>query len=139
MTCWWLRLPSTGYFYREWGPYGSDWDIDMTTTGGNWHVLFDEEHAFNLGLAQDDKSGNAVALVGTPVANQEVTSQVRLASFGRRAAERVVWLAGALRGSAEPVLRDGAQHRADPDPQDREWHHHRAGLGQLRARAATGV
>lgn len=73
--------PEYGYFYREWGPTGSDIDIDLTLIGGHWHVLLDEQE-YNQGLAQDDKSGNAVGFVGTPVANQEVTARVRLASFG---------------------------------------------------------
>jgi hypothetical protein len=68
-------------FWREWAPYGSQYDVDLTTLGGNWQIPTDEQ-GYTMGLSQLDKSGDARAYIGTPVANQEIHAQVRVDSFG---------------------------------------------------------
>jgi hypothetical protein len=75
-------------FYRDWGFSGSDTSIDMTTVGGDWRVRQDEE-GYNQGLEQLDASASAVAFIGTPVGNQEVTALVRLDAFG--ASQQGAW------------------------------------------------
>jgi hypothetical protein len=67
-------------FAREWGPWGSQIDVDLTTISGNWQVIVDEDD-YTQGLAQLDTSGDALAVVGTPVANQEVIARARLDSY----------------------------------------------------------
>jgi hypothetical protein len=71
-----------GLFFREWGPNGSQYDVDLTTAGGQWEVAFDSEESYSQGLKQLDTTGDARAYTGTPVANQDITARVRLDGFG---------------------------------------------------------
>ena len=50
---------------------------------GDWevHQTCDEESCWLSGLSQRDTSGNAVAVIGTPVPNQEINARVRLDLF----------------------------------------------------------
>ncbi|MEO8017443.1 MAG: hypothetical protein ABI769_06495 [Pseudomonadota bacterium] len=75
-------------FYRDWGFTGSDYEVGLTTSGGDWRVRQDEEGT-NQGLGQFDASGSAVAFIGTPVGNQEVVARVRLDAFG--ASQQGAW------------------------------------------------
>jgi hypothetical protein len=75
-------------FYRDWSFTGSDYDLGMTTAGGDWHVRQNEE-GYTLGMGQFDASGSAVAFVGTPVENQEVTARVRLDAYS--ASQQGAW------------------------------------------------
>jgi hypothetical protein len=67
---------------------GAIYGRPFTEIGGNWHVPLDEQ-SNNAGLVQSDKSGDAVAVTGTPVENQDILTRVRLDSFG--AAPRDAW------------------------------------------------
>lgn len=73
--------PAYGLFYREWGPYGAQYDIDLTTLGGNWQITTDID-GNSTGLRQLDKTGDARAYIGVPVANQDITARMHLDSFG---------------------------------------------------------
>jgi hypothetical protein len=64
--------------YRGVGP---DTTRPMTQVGGNWQVLQDAS-GDPVALSQTDASGSALSLTGTPVENQEITSRVRLDSYG---------------------------------------------------------
>jgi pectate lyase len=56
--------------------------VDLATLGGDWQVPLDSEQGMPQGLAQLDKSGDARAFIGVPIANQEIIAQVRADSFG---------------------------------------------------------
>jgi hypothetical protein len=70
-------------FSREYGFAGSDWQSGLDELSGTWEVgqFGDEENSFLTGLSQSDPSGSAVAIIGTPVPNQDVNTIVRLDSF----------------------------------------------------------
>jgi hypothetical protein len=70
-------------FYREWGFGGNDYESGMHELSGHWAVLQggDEEESYLAGLYQSDTSGDARAIIGTPVANQELTSWLKVNSF----------------------------------------------------------
>jgi hypothetical protein len=66
---------------NDYSSSGAIYGRPFTEIGGNWHVLLDELENY-AGLSQSDKSGDAVAFIGTPVENQEVVVRARLDSFG---------------------------------------------------------
>jgi hypothetical protein len=70
-------------FERDWGFSGNDQSSDLQEISGNWGVLRggDHEEPYLDGLAQLDTSGSAVAIVGTPVANQDILARMRLDSY----------------------------------------------------------
>jgi hypothetical protein len=70
-------------FYREWDFTGNDYSSDMNELSGNWQVIQagDHEEPYLDGLAQLDASGSAVAVIGTPVANQGIQTRMRLDSY----------------------------------------------------------
>jgi hypothetical protein len=83
-----------GLFSRDWGYWGNDWEVDLTTVGGDWQVPYQEAEeeegdGYRLGLKQLDLSGDARAFIGTPVANVDMATNVRLDAFG--AAPRSAW------------------------------------------------
>jgi hypothetical protein len=75
-------------FSREWGPMATQYDMDLTTLGGDWQVRTDDE-GYTHELSQLDMSGDARAYTGTPVANQEIRARVRLDGFG--ASQQGAW------------------------------------------------
>jgi hypothetical protein len=85
-----VHVASTGVYgllIRDWGPWGNDWEVDLTTVGGNWQVPYQEAEeeegdGYKLGLKQLDMSGDARAYIGTPVANVDIVTTVRLDAFG---------------------------------------------------------
>jgi hypothetical protein len=70
-------------FSREWGYTGYDHTSGMDQLSGTWSIGEggDEEIQYLTGLAQSDASGSAVAVIGTPVANQQIHSIMRVDSF----------------------------------------------------------
>jgi hypothetical protein len=83
-----------GLYHRDWGRWGNDWEVDLTTIGGNWQVPYQEAEeeegdGYRLGLKQLDLGGDARAYVGTPVANVDMNARVRLDTFG--AAPQSAW------------------------------------------------
>jgi len=70
-------------FERRYGITGVDRESGMHELSGTWEVGEggDEENQFLTGLAQLDASGNAVAIIGTPVANQEINARMRVDAF----------------------------------------------------------
>jgi hypothetical protein len=62
--------------------------MDLPTVGGNWQVQLDEQD-YSHRLSQLDTSGSALAFIGTPVENQDVSARVRLDSFG--ASQQGAW------------------------------------------------
>ena len=63
------------------GQQGFDSGRPFTELGGNWQVVEENDGIF-FGLAQLDVSGSALAVIGTPVENQEIVGVVRLDSYG---------------------------------------------------------
>jgi hypothetical protein len=65
-------------FEREYGPGGSDYQSDLDELSGKWQVLeiSDEEESQLVGLAQTDTSGDARAVIGTPVAPSRTSGSV---------------------------------------------------------------
>jgi hypothetical protein len=70
-------------FERQWGFGGSDYEIGMDVLSGDWAVLDDNdpENSSQTGLWQRDSSGNAVAVIGEPVPNQDITARMNLTSY----------------------------------------------------------
>jgi hypothetical protein len=70
-------------FERDYGFGGSDYTSDLDELSGNWQVLevSDEEESYLNGLAQSNTSGDARAVIGTPVANQELTTRMRVDAY----------------------------------------------------------
>ncbi len=71
-------------FSREWGFGGSDSVSGMEELSGDWQVIeiSDGEESGIDGLAQRDKTVSGVAIIGTPVANQDINARMRLDAFG---------------------------------------------------------
>ncbi len=71
-------------FSRYWGFGGSDFESDLDELSGRWQVLeiSDDEESALVGLAQLDTSGDARAVIGVPVANQDIYANMRVDSFG---------------------------------------------------------
>jgi len=80
-----------GLLDRAWGMGGSDWEIGMDVLSGDWAVLDDgdPENAYQTGLWQRDVSGNAVAVVGVPVPNQDIYARMKLTSYA--ASQQGAW------------------------------------------------
>jgi hypothetical protein len=70
-------------FEREYGFAANDYESGLDEISGNWHVIqvSDGEESYIDGLAQSDSSGSAVAIIGTPVPNQDINARMRLDSF----------------------------------------------------------
>lgn len=71
-------------FSREWeGIGGSDRESGLDEQSGTWQVTEggDEEVQYLEGLRQTDASGSAVAVGGTPVANVDIDTFMRVESF----------------------------------------------------------
>ena len=70
-------------FAREYGFTGYSYESGLHELSGDWDIResCDEENCWLNGLSQRDTSGNAVAVIGTPVPNQEVNARVRLDAF----------------------------------------------------------
>ena len=70
-------------FDRSYGLTGNDRESGMHELSGTWEVreAGDEEVQYLTGLSQLDASGNAIAVIGTPVANQEINARMRVDSF----------------------------------------------------------
>ncbi|HEV8442002.1 MAG TPA: hypothetical protein VGQ27_00935, partial [Steroidobacteraceae bacterium] len=71
-------------FEREYGAGGSDYESGLDEISGRWQVIeiSDPEESSLAGLAQFDTSGDARAVIGTPVANQDLITRMRVDSFG---------------------------------------------------------
>jgi hypothetical protein len=84
-----VQVSATDYypyelFSREWeGIGGSDRKSDLDEVGGHWQVreVGDEEVQAGSGLEQTDSSGSATAIGGTPVANVDIDTFMRVESF----------------------------------------------------------
>jgi hypothetical protein len=78
-------------FERAWGFSGSDYEFGMDVLSGDWAVLDDgdPENSSLTGLWQRDTSGNAVAVIGVPVQNQEVNARMKLTSYA--ASQQGAW------------------------------------------------
>jgi hypothetical protein len=78
-------------FTREYGFTGSAYESGLNELSGDWEVTqsCDQESCWQNGLSQRDTSGNAVAITGTPVPNQEINARVRLDSFA--ASQQGAW------------------------------------------------
>jgi hypothetical protein len=79
-------------FSREYGYGGSDDESGMNELSGDWVVLEggDEENSYLTGLSQRDASGSAVAIIGTPVPNQDVNARMRVDAFA--ASQTGAWI-----------------------------------------------
>ena len=78
-------------FLREYGFGGNDNESGLDELSGDWQVIevSDSEESYLDGLAQRDTSGNAVAIIGTPVANQEIGARMRVDAFA--ASQQGAW------------------------------------------------
>ena len=78
-------------FSREYGFGGSDYESGLDELSGDWQVIevSDEEESYLDGLAQRDTSGSAVAIIGTPVANQDLNARMRVDAFA--ASQQGAW------------------------------------------------
>ncbi len=102
---------------KNYAAFGSIRGREFTEIGGNWEILLDEE-GNHQALAQLNANGNALAVIGIPVANQQITSVARIGSFN--SSKRVpVRVAGALRGFAQLLLRRRPQQQPRADPENR--------------------
>ena len=83
MTCT-SRPPSRIFlFERGYGVTGNDRESGMHELSGTWEIREegDEEVQYLTGLSQLDASGNAIAVIGTPVANQDINATMRVDAF----------------------------------------------------------
>ena len=78
-------------FSREYGFGGDDQESGLDEISGDWHVneVSDGEESYLDGLEQSDSSGNAVAIIGTPVPNQDLNARMRLDAFA--ASQQGAW------------------------------------------------
>ena len=69
----------------------SDYDIGLDVLSGDWAVLDDgdPENSSLTGLWQLDTSGNAVAVIGVPVPNQDINARMKLTSYA--ASQQGAW------------------------------------------------
>ena len=81
-----------GLFHRAWGYSGTDSSRGLDELSGEWQVeeVIDGPESYLTGLEQRDASGNARAVIGTPVPNQQLTARMRVDSFG--AAPQSAWV-----------------------------------------------
>jgi hypothetical protein len=79
-------------FEREYGFGGFDYESGLDELSGEWDVLevSDGEESYLDGLAQRDTSGDARAVIGTPVANQELITRMRVDAFS--ASQQGAWI-----------------------------------------------
>ena len=77
-------------FSREYR-WATDYASGLDELSGDWQVMevSDDEESYLDGLAQRDTSGNAVAIIGTPVSNQDVNARMRLDAFA--ASQQGAW------------------------------------------------
>jgi hypothetical protein len=70
-------------FSRDYSSSDGDRESGMEQIGGTWSIdeEGDEEVQWLTGLAQSDTSGSAVAIIGTPVPNQEIHTSMRLDGY----------------------------------------------------------
>jgi hypothetical protein len=70
-------------FSRDYGFSGYSYVSGLHELSGDWdvHQSCDSEGCWLNGLAQRDTSGSAVAVIGTPVPNQEISARMRLDAF----------------------------------------------------------
>jgi hypothetical protein len=70
-------------FEREYGFAGTAYESGLTELSGVWEVTqsCDQEGCWQNGLSQRDTTGNAVAVTGSPVPNQEINARVRLDAY----------------------------------------------------------
>jgi hypothetical protein len=70
-------------FTREYGFGGYDSESGLDELSGTWEVIqvSDEEESYQDGLAQRYTNGDARAVIGTPVANQELSARMRVDAF----------------------------------------------------------
>ena len=61
---------------------GYDYSRPYTEIGGLWRVIHDSSSGTNIGTAQLDISGSALAINGVEVRNQEIESLVRFDEYG---------------------------------------------------------
>ena len=78
-------------FDREYGFGANDYESGLDEISGNWVVIqvSDDEESYIDGLAQWDSSGSAVAIIGTPVQNQEINARMRVDAFA--ASQQGAW------------------------------------------------
>jgi hypothetical protein len=79
-----VRASATGpvvLLDNDYHAYGAVYGRPFTQIGGDWHVIRDY-YGYKDGFTQTDKSGDAVAFIGTPVENQEIVARMQLDSFG---------------------------------------------------------
>ena len=78
-------------FSREYGFGASGYESGLDELSGDWQVMevSDDEESYNDGLAQRDTSGNAVAIIGTPVPNQDINARMRVDAFA--ASQQGAW------------------------------------------------
>ena len=65
---------------KDWSNFGTSYGRELTPVGGTWQDFEDEEGG-SEGWSQVDTTGDAFGIIGQPVANQEITSRLRLGSF----------------------------------------------------------
>ena len=85
-------MPCTPCSGREYGFSGYDYASGLDELSGVWDVLevSDEDESYLDGLAQRDTSGDARAVIGTPVANQELIARMRVDAFS--ALQQGAWI-----------------------------------------------
>ena len=78
-------------FSREYGFEGNYSESGLDELSGDWQVIeaSDGEQSYLDGLAQRDSSGSAVAIIGTPVQNQEIGARMRVDAFA--ASQQGAW------------------------------------------------
>ena len=78
-------------FSREYGFTGFSYESGLNELSGDWEVResCDEESCWLDGLSQLDTRGDAVAVIGTPVPNQDINARVRLDSYA--ASQQGAW------------------------------------------------
>jgi hypothetical protein len=78
-------------FERQYGFSGFDYVSGLDELSGDWHVdeISDDEESYLAGLAQSDMSGDARAVIGTPVPNQELIARMRVDAFN--ASPQAAW------------------------------------------------
>ena len=81
-----------GLLRRTWGYWGYDYWSGMDELSGDWVVkeVIEGPESYLAGLEQRDASGDARAVIGTPVSNQQLTALMRVDSFG--AAPQAAWI-----------------------------------------------
>jgi hypothetical protein len=78
-------------FTREYGFSSYELESGLDELSGDWEIpeSCDSQGCWRTGLYQRDTSGNAVAVIGTPVPNQEINARVRLDAYA--ASQQGAW------------------------------------------------